>query len=161
MKTTYDRRRGIFNDLFAAATPQLQAISASSSPPVKKPNGQRFLVRNIYADFKRHDLGSNFGERNFDGTFTKEFMTEPLWGVGFSALYGHDGRSVDLWLVIMRHGGEAREARNRFARLPEEKQGQVIDFLQSLVVFPSDYTASNLNPGNPQTPNFPTTAMAI
>ena len=55
----------------------------------------------------------------------------------------------------MRYGGEAQESRDRFARLPEVKQGQVIDFLQSLVLFPRDDTASNLNPGNPQAQHYP------
>lgn len=110
VETTYDRRRGIFNDLFAVATPLFQEVRGSGSPSVKKPNGQRFVVKNIYADFKRHDLGQNYRERNFDGTLTKEFMTEPLWGVGTTAPYGHDGRSIDLWSVIMRHGGEAKHA---------------------------------------------------
>jgi len=155
VETTYDRRRGIFNDLFAVATPLLQEVPGSGSPAVKQPNGQRFVVKNIYADFKRHNLGSNFWERNFDGTLTKEFMTEPLWGVGTTAPYGHDGRSIDLWSVIMRHGGEAQEARDRFARLPDEKQAQVIDYLQTLVLFPPDDTASNLNPGDPQAADFP------
>jgi len=154
-ETTYHGRRGIFNDLFAVATPQFQEVPGSGSPLGKKPNGQRFVVKNIYADFKRHDLGSTYWERNFDGTLTKEFMTEPLWGVGTTAPYGHDGRSIDLWSAIMRHGGEAKEARDRFARLPDVKQGQVIDFLQTLVLFPPDDTASNLNPGDPQAPNFP------
>lgn len=156
VETTYDRRRGIFNDLFAVATPQFQEVPGSGSPLVKKPNGKRFVVKNIYADFKRHNLGSNYWERNFDGTLTKEFMTEPLWGVGTTAPYGHDGRSIDLWSAIMRHGGEAKNARDRFARLPEEMQGQVIDFLQTLVfLFPPDDTASNLNPGDSNAQNFP------
>ena len=155
VETVYDPRKGIFNDLFAVATPLLQEVPGSGSPPVKKPNGQRFVVKNIYADFKRHNLGANFWERNYGGTLTKEFMTEPLWGVGTTAPYGHDGRSIDLLSVILRHGGEAQEARDRFARLPEVKQGQVIDFLQSLILFPPDDTASNLNPGDPQAQNFP------
>ncbi len=155
VETTYDRRRGIFNDLFAVATPSFQDVQGSGSPSVKKPKGQRFVVKNIYADFKRHNLGSNFWERNWDGTLTKELMTEPLWGVGTTAPYGHDGRSIDLWSVIMRHGGEAQNSRDRFARLSDQQQGQVIDFLQTLVLFPPDDTASNLNPGDSQSHNFP------
>lgn len=155
VETSYDERRGIFNGLFAVATPQFQEVPGSGSPPVKQPQGRRFLVKNIYADFKRHDLGPNFWERNFDGNMTKLFMTEPLWGVGSSAPYGHDGRSIDLWSVIMRHGGEAQDARDRFARLPDRKQGQIIDFLQTLVLFPPDDTASNLNPGDSHAPNYP------
>ena len=155
VETSFDRRRGIFNNLFAVATPIFHEVPQPVGPPIKEPNGQRFVVRNIYADFKRHDLGPNFWERNFDGTLTKEFMTEPLWGVGSSAPYGHDGRSIDLWSVIMRHGGEAKEERNRFAQLSDERQAQVIAFLLTLVLFPPDDTASNLNPGDPQAPNFP------
>jgi hypothetical protein len=155
VETAYNPQKGIFNDLFAVAIPLFQEVPRLGSPSVKKPNGQSFLVKNIYADFKRHDLGPNYWERNFDGTLTKEFMTEPLWGVGSTAPYGHDGRSIDLWSAIMRHGGEAQKARDRFARLSDEEQGQVIDFLQTLVLFPPDDTASNLNPGDPQAPNFP------
>jgi CxxC motif-containing protein (DUF1111 family) len=83
VETTYNPQKGIFNELFAVATPQLHEVPGSGSPPVRKPNGQHFVVKNIYADFKRHDLGSKFWERNFYGTLTKQFMTEPLWGVGF------------------------------------------------------------------------------
>lgn len=155
VETSYNEKKGVFNDLFAVATPQFQEVRGSGSPSVKKPKGQRFVVKNIYADFKRHDLGSTYWERNFDGSLTKEFMTEPLWGVGTTAPYGHDGRSIDLWSAIMRHGGEAKNSRDRFARLSEEQQGQVIDFLQTLVLFPPDDTASNLNPGDSQAPNFP------
>ena len=37
------------------------------------------MVRNFFADMKRHDLGPKFHERNYDGTLTTQFMTEPLW----------------------------------------------------------------------------------
>ena len=40
----------------------------------------RALVKNIFADFKRHDLGTNFYERNYDGTLQTMFLTRPLWG---------------------------------------------------------------------------------
>ena len=45
------------------------------------------------------------------------FMTEPLWGVGTTAPYGHDGRSGTLEDVILRHGGEAQAAARRLRRL--------------------------------------------
>ncbi len=82
-------------------------------------------------------------------------MTEPLWGVGTTAPYGHDGRNIDLYSVIMRHGGEAQSSRNRFARLKDSEQDDILDFLNSLVLFPPDDTTSNLNPGDPQAPDFP------
>ena len=77
-----------------------------------------FLLDNFFADFKRHDLGPAFWERNFDGTVTKDFLTEPLWGVGSTSPYGHDGRSINLREVILRHGGEARRSRNAFWLCP-------------------------------------------
>jgi len=53
VKTTYDRRRGIFIDLFAVATPLFQEVPGSGSPSVKSPKGQRFIVKNNYGDFSR------------------------------------------------------------------------------------------------------------
>ena len=68
--------------------------------------------------------------------------------MGTTAPYGHDGRSINLTEVILRHGGEAQRSRNAFARLPEEQQSNLIEFLNSLVLFLPDDTASNLNPGD-------------
>jgi hypothetical protein len=108
-------------------------------------------VRNIFADFKRHDLGPALHEREYDGTYQTEFMTEPLWGVGTTAPYGHDGRSINLTEVILRHGGEALDSRDAFAALSPNNQHKIVEFLQTLVIFPPDDTASNLNPGVPGT----------
>ena len=124
-------------------------------PALKEPRLEAFLVKNIFTDFKRHDLGSSFYERDFDGTTRKEFLTTPLWGVGSTGPYGHDGRSINLMEVIMRHGGEAEAARRAFAKLSAEQQSRVIAFLNSLVIFPPDDTASNLDPGNRNAFNFP------
>lgn len=154
--TTYDDRRGIFNNLYATATATyIEVDDQSGHPPQKLPAGNSFLVENIYADFKRHDLGPKFWERNFDGTIQKEFMTEPLWGVGSTAPYGHDGRSINLTEVILRHGGEAESSKRAFERLMPASQQAILAFLNTLVLFPPDDTASNLNPGDPAAENFP------
>ena len=50
--------------------------------------------------------------------------------------------------MILRHGGEATASRNAFARLTELERREVLDFLATLVLFPPDDTASNLNPGD-------------
>jgi len=83
------------------------------------------------------------------------FLTTPLWGVGSTMPYGHDGRSINLRDVILRHGGEAQSARDRFAALNWNKQQEILEFLNSLVLFPPDDTASNLDPGDRNTPGFP------
>jgi mono/diheme cytochrome c family protein len=157
VETVYNARDGIFNDLFATATGRFVEINDNSGhPTLKRPAGQPFLVRNIFTDFKRHDLGPNFHERNYENnTVRREFLTTPLWGVGSSAPYGHDGRSINLTQVILRHGGEAENARNRFASLSDFQKREVLEFLNSLVLFPPDDTASNLDPGNRSTPGFP------
>jgi len=156
VETAYDPDNGIFNNLFATATPLFnQNDDRSGFPVLKSPKLNPFLVRNIFTDFKRHDLGPNFHERNYDGTMHTQFLTTPLWGVGSTAPYGHDGRSINLAEVILRHGGEAQAARDAFAALSPRQQARVIEFLNSLIIFPPDSTASNLDPGNRMTPNFP------
>jgi len=156
VETVYDSERGIFNNLFATANPLFNASDDHSGfPALKQPSLQPFLVKNIFTDLKRHNLGPTFYERNFDGTMRTEFMTLPLWGVGSTAPYGHDGRSINLAEVILRHGGEAQSARDAFAALDPEQQERIIALLNSLVLFPPEDTASNLDPGNHTSPNFP------
>lgn len=156
VETRFDPDRGIFNHLFATATARFVEVPDDSSlPPLRLPEEGRFVVRNFYADLKRHDLGPAFWERNFDGSVQREFMTEPLWGVGSTAPYGHDGRSINLHEVILRHGGEAKRARDRYAAAGSVAQFALRAFLESLVLFPPDDTASNLNPGDPTAADFP------
>ena len=156
VETHFDPQRGVFNQLFAVASLQVsENDDGSGHPTIKIPNRNSFTIRNFYADMKRHDVGAAFYERNFDGTLTRQFMTEPLWGVGSSPPYGHDGRSVNLREVILRHGGEAQASRNAFANLSETQQDQVLKFLNELVLFPPDDTASNLDPGDRSNATFP------
>ncbi|HEX7185355.1 MAG TPA: di-heme oxidoredictase family protein [Thermoanaerobaculia bacterium] len=156
VETVYDPARGIFNDLFSTAAARLTTRNdGTGHPPLKEPSLTSFTVRSIFSDLKRHDLGPNFWERNFDGSLTREFVTEPLWGVGSTAPYGHDGRSINLNEVILRHGGEAQAARDAFAALSFTDRVKLIGFLESLVLFPPDDTASNLDPGDPSNPAFP------
>lgn len=156
LDTVYDSIRGNMNHLFATANPALHEVNDGSGfPSIKVPNGGPFLVKDIYTDFKRHDLGVNFYERNYDGTMQKQFLTRPLWGVGSTSPYGHDGRSINLHEVILRHGGESLASRNAYARLESESQDAILSFLNSLVLFPPDDTASTLDPGNRTTTNYP------
>jgi hypothetical protein len=151
VETVFDPSRGNpFNRMFATASLLLTATDDGSGfPSIKTPIGGSFVVRNIFTDFKRHDLGPNFHELNYDGTIRREFLTTALWGVADTAPYGHDGRSMNLEEVILRHGGEAQRSRDGFARLGDDDQRKILEFLATLVLFPPDDTASNLNPGNP------------
>ena len=156
LETVYDPVNGVFNSLFAtASTLYYTKDDGSGQPVLKLPLENSVLVSDIFTDFKRHDLGPNFYERNWDGTLQTQFLTRPLWGVGSTGPYGHDGRSITLNDVILRHGGEAIAARNAFAALRPNDQSSLIAFLNSLVLFPPDDTASTLDPADPTKANFP------
>lgn len=156
VETAYDRSRGTFNALYATARSLMVAEQDGSGyPAFKWPAHGSFVVRDFFSDLKRHDLGPGFHERNYDGTITTDFMTPPLWGVGSSAPYGHDGRSINLREVILRHGGEAMASRNAFAALNDGARDAILAFLGTLVLFPPDDTASNLDPGDPGAPGYP------
>jgi len=153
VETRFDPVRGIFNRLFATAKTLFNIVPDGQPFPQLLPKGNPFLIENIFADFRRHDVGPAFHERQYDGSLVTKFMTEPLWGVGSTAPYGHDGRSINLEEVILRHGGEAQESKEAFVKLSQERRGKILEFLKILVLFPPDDTASNLNPGNPGSNN--------
>lgn len=156
VETVFDPEHGNLNSLFATAALRLNTKDDGSGlPALQQPAGQPFLVTNIFTDFKRHDLGPNFHERNYDGTMRTQMLTAALWGVGTSAPYGHDGRSINLHEVILRHGGEAESSKRAYAALSTEDQADVLAFLQSLVLFPPDDTASNLDSGDRTAAGYP------
>ena len=90
----------------------------------------------MYGDMKRHDMGPELAE-NIDeiGTGASVWLTEPLWGVGSTAPYMHDGRASTLTEAILLHGGEAAASRDAFLAMNENKQAQMIAFLNNLVLF--------------------------
>jgi mono/diheme cytochrome c family protein len=156
VETEFNAEKGGLNGLFATATQLVKAVDDGTGlPPLKVAAMQPFIAKNIFTDLKRHDLGPNFYERNYDGTLHTQMMTTPLWGVGTTAPYGHDGRSINLSEVILRHGGEAQQARDQFASLTPRNRSDILAFLNSLVLFPPDDTASNLDHGDRTALNFP------
>jgi Di-haem oxidoreductase, putative peroxidase len=156
VETVYDPIRGIFNSLFATAAPLYREVDDGTGlPHLKLPLANSFVVTDIFTDFKRHDVGPTFYERNWDGTMQTQFLTRPLWGVGSTGPYGHDGRSMTLNDVILRHGGEAQVSRDNYAALRSNEQMALQAFLNSLILFPPDDTASTLDPGDPTKDGFP------
>jgi cytochrome c peroxidase len=89
-----------------------------------------------YGDLKRHDMGPGLAESIDEiGTGASTFMTENLWGVGSTAPYLHDGRATTLTEAILAHGGEALASRNAFNSASASQQGDLIAFLDSLILF--------------------------
>ena len=155
VETSFNATDGIFNELFAVASTRFTAVDDPNSDfDFVVPTGDPFVVENVFTDLKRHDLGPDFDERDWEdgddpSTRITMHITEPLWGVGSTAPYGHDGRSINLDAVIRRHGGEAAATTLAYASLSADDQSKILEFLNTLVLFPPDDTASNLNPGNP------------
>ncbi|MCC6405958.1 MAG: thiol oxidoreductase-like protein [Planctomycetes bacterium] len=157
VETTFDPANGnLYNRLYAVAKPlYVEVDDGSGLPTLKQPRRQPFVVERIFTDLRRHDLGIAFHERNFDGSVTTQFMTTPLWGVGSTAPYGHDGRSTTLEDVILRHGGEAQSQRDAFEQLAPAQKQELLAFLGALVLFAPPDTASNLAPAQKLDPLYP------
>ncbi len=102
------------------------------------PRRDAYTVRGIYTDFKYHDMGADFEQMQFDGSTIRKWRTLPLWGVGSTAPYGHDGASLTLDAVIRRHGGEGLKARQAYAALPKNDRRDLIDFLGSLILYQTE-----------------------
>jgi hypothetical protein len=86
----------------------------------------------LFADLKRHDMGSEL-EESFEGDVPRsEFTTARLWGVADTAPYLHDGRALTIKEAILMHGGEAINSRNDFAALEDTEMQALLSFLNSL-----------------------------
>ena len=88
----------------------------------------------LWSDLKRHDMGDKLADPHPTfGTFpARQFLTPPLWGVGVTAPYLHDGRAATLADAIAQHDGEAAGVRAAFLALDADSQAQVVEFLQTL-----------------------------
>jgi len=100
---------------------------------------QRFQLIWPYSDFLLHDMGDGLADGQTVGEASgKDWRTPPLWGIGLTkrvsghTFFLHDGRARNLTEAILWHGGEAQEARNRFAAMPAKERDALIKFLESL-----------------------------
>ena len=87
---------------------------------------------NLYSDLLLHDMGSLGDGIEQAPASGKEMRTAPLWGLRVRNLYLHDGRASTLELAILAHDGEAKAARDRYAKLPPASRTALTAFLSSL-----------------------------
>ena len=66
------------------------------------------------------------------GASRLEWRTPPLWGVGDSAPYLHDGRAPTLDAAIRLHGGEASESSRRYLNLSAADRLHLLRFLLAM-----------------------------
>jgi CxxC motif-containing protein (DUF1111 family) len=81
------------------------AVAALSNKPV-----------NLFSDLLLHDVGTGDGIEQGQAK-GNDFRTAPLWGLSRRDRFMHDGGSKTIEQAILRHGGEAQNARNSFGNL--------------------------------------------
>lgn len=113
-----------------------------------------FTVRGVYSDFRSHDLGPACRQVQYDGSTITHFRTTPLWGVGSSAPYGHDGSALSLDAIIRKHGGEAAGVTRAYSALSGDGRRTVRDFLESLVLYSTDDLPTDLDGDGRIAPHF-------
>ena len=86
----------------------------------------------LYSDLLLHDMGS-LGDGIGQGSARpQEMRTPPLWGVGVSGPYLHDGRAQDLDSAIRAHDGEAKSTTARYLKLNQDQKHLLAEFLKSI-----------------------------
>lgn len=146
-------------DQIGCATCHVRALTTAIAGT--KINGGTFTIPDAlggktfhpYSDFLLHNVGTgdgivvpmqehygkgmyqikwkNFSPESFQ-TAQNKIRTAPLWGVRFRSRLMHDGASVTLRDAILRHGGEAGDAKLHFQRLSQSDREAMVAFLSSL-----------------------------
>ncbi len=65
VETVYDPKRGVFNHLYATATPLVHEVPESGEPPVKQPQEQSFVVQNFFCGLQATRFGAQFLGKEF------------------------------------------------------------------------------------------------
>jgi CxxC motif-containing protein (DUF1111 family) len=90
------------------------------------------VVFHPYSDFLLHDMGSLGDGIEVGDARGREFRTAPLWGLSAFSAFLHDGRAPTVKDAILAHDGQARRARDRFARASVEDRAALLAFLATL-----------------------------
>jgi hypothetical protein len=99
----------------------------------------------LFSDLRTHDMGFDLADVDTNGGAiaqgtdvaglciqSRNFVTRPLWGVGDTGPWLHDGRALTLLDAIKLHGGEATPVVDAFNGLSAIDQQAVVTFLLSL-----------------------------
>ena len=99
--------------------------------------GDNGIVIRAYSDLKRYDMGEGLADPvpSFGFTPGSIWRTKPLWGVGSTGPWLHDGRATTLYEAIRWHKGDADYSRELFFNMSEQEQDAIIDFLNNLVIY--------------------------
>ena len=118
------------------------------------PNRDSFMVTGLFTDFRQHFMGAEFSELDFGGVVNDIWRTAPLWGVGSSFPWGHDGRSLTLEDAILRHGGEGAASRAAYLAAPRPWRDALINMLEKMVLYDVESLPADINGDGVISPNF-------
>jgi len=96
----------------------------------------------LFGDLKRHQMTDEtieqLGNELLSHAFVDRtiFITSELWGAGSTAPYGHRNDFTTLNEVILAHGGEARQSRDKYGEASDQQRSSIIAFLKTLVIQP-------------------------
>lgn len=138
-KAVVGRGQALFAALGCAAchVPSLP-VDVPDPDPAAAPDPEGGTVA-LYSDLRRHRMGTDLADPRPEGGVPADvFLTAPLWGVGSTGPWLHDGRAATLDEAVLWHGGEARAARARFAALGPADRAALAAFLERLVIEPDD-----------------------
>lgn len=92
-----------------------------------------------YTDLLLHDMGEELADNREEYLATGyEWRTPPLWGIGLTKKinghtnFMHDGRARNFMEAILWHGGEAKNAREKYKVLSYSERLALQRFLESL-----------------------------
>ncbi len=86
-----------------------------------------------YSDLLLHDVAEDGVLGIEEGAAgIHDFRTPPLWGLGQTGPYMHDGRASSIEAAIGAHAGEASRSRNAVSALSSEERAALLAFLKSL-----------------------------
>lgn len=87
----------------------------------------------LYSNLLLHNvMPADFRGMAEPGAGVGFYRTPPLWGIGATAPYMHDGRAEDLDGAIRAHDGEAAGVRSNYEALTPAEQQALILFLEDL-----------------------------
>jgi hypothetical protein len=96
-------------------------------------------VDGIYSDLLLHNMGEQLDDNASVGYYgspptagSDVWRTPPLWGVGDSGPWLHDGRASTLKQAVAAHGGESWKVMQSWWKLSTTERDTVIAFLESL-----------------------------
>ena len=129
------RGERLFHEIGCASC-HVDTWQTGNNPEFPELSGQEI---HPYTDLLLHDMGDGLADGRIEFLASgSEWRTPPLWGIGLIPLVNkhstllHDGRARNIEEAILWHGGEAKDAKEKFRELNASDRNNIIEFIKSL-----------------------------